>query len=152
MPTTEGRILSIESKTGNKSSGGTWEKIGVHLQDNRTGNEEVFFGFLPEWKRFVGKEGSWWEILWEADPKYRSQKNIKGGSQKPVPTEAALSGDDKPKMSEKDALISGQNCNNATAIVFAQVVRFGFFTAEDQIIPAWERYLKANRKMMGLDA
>lgn len=106
MPTTEGRILQIESKKGTNDSGKAWELISVHLQDKATGREEVFTGFLPLWQRFVGKEGTQWEILWEPDPKYPSHKNIKGGTQKAIPTEDQLTGEDKPKRSDRDDQIA----------------------------------------------
>ena len=132
MPTTEGRILSIESKTGkNANTGRDWEKIGVHLQDSKTGSEEIFFGFLPEWKRFMGKEGTYWEMLWDYDPKYQTQKNIKGGSQKPMPKESELEGLDKPKMPDKDSWIIKQNIHTAACMIVAARIQGKLLTVPD---------------------
>lgn len=68
----------------------------------------------------------------------------------PTPEGAELTGMDSG-LSESERGMREGNCNNATAIVFGQVVRFGYFVKEADIIPAWERYLNANRKMMGLE-
>ena len=42
------------------------------------------------------------------------------------------------------------NINSTVATVFSQVIRFGFFVNEADVLPAWKRYLNTYRKWNGL--
>lgn len=146
MQTSEGMIETAKRR-GQPSKKDP--KKTVYFVDVVVDGQE-FSGFAdydPNCVGMLGQENHFVRIEWEA---YGAKKDIKKWEFIAAKSLAPI-GADNARMTDKDILIAGQNCNNATAVVFSQVVRFGYFVNEADVIPAWERYLKANRKMMGLE-